>query len=252
MPQDFAEPAILDSGTSVTIFPDDLAQKLFDQFGAQYDQTDQVWLAPCYLTESNVTLDFQFGGSNGPTIKVPASEFLIDLGQGETGSRPRFDNGDVACELGFESAQGRPILLGDTFLRSAYVVYDLDNRQISIAQTTLNSQQQNVQEIQPGPSGVPEVASTAIGPAVLQTNAGGATVGVMGAPTQGLGGAGSGLSGSTGKPPLAAFTTAKYTPGVTGKGVASAVYGTGAGLEGIVTLGLMTAFMFVGSGLLLL
>jgi hypothetical protein len=38
-------------------------------------------------------------------------------------------------------------LLGDTFLRSAYVVYDLDNNEIAMAQANLNSTDTNVQEL---------------------------------------------------------------------------------------------------------
>lgn len=65
------------------------------------------------------------------------------------------------CQFGIEPAGEDPILLGDTFLRSAYVVYDLANNQISIAQTDFNATTSNVQEIVAGANGVPNVASTA-------------------------------------------------------------------------------------------
>jgi hypothetical protein len=59
-------------------------------------------------------------------------------------------------------------VLGDTFLRSAYVVYDLDNNEISLAQSAFNATTSNVIEITsagvPGASAVsnPVAATTGI------------------------------------------------------------------------------------------
>ena len=47
-------------------------------------------------------------------------------------------------------------MLGDTFLRSAYVVYDLDNNQISIAPTNFNATSSNIREITTGTNAVPD------------------------------------------------------------------------------------------------
>jgi hypothetical protein len=52
-------------------------------------------------------------------------------------------------------------VLGDTFLRSAYVVYDLENNEISIAQTNFNATTENIQEIQKGADGVPNATGVA-------------------------------------------------------------------------------------------
>lgn len=55
-------------------------------------------------------------------------------------------------------------MLGDTFLRSAYVVYDLENNQISLAATNFNATGTNVQEIGssvPGATDVPNAVATA-------------------------------------------------------------------------------------------
>lgn len=54
---------------------------------------------------------------------------------------------------GISDAAGSTAVLGDTFLRSAYVVYDLQNNQISLAQTDFNATSSNVVEITA--SGVP-------------------------------------------------------------------------------------------------
>lgn len=198
-------------------------------------------------------MDFQFGGVNGPIVKVPVSEFLMDLGLDRSGKPYIFHNtGQVACQLGFEAAQGRPILLGDTFLRSAYVVYDLDNNEVSMAQTKFNSNQENVQEIKAGPRGVPSVASTASVASISQTATDVQTVqtaGIGGSPTQAAGGAVSSLVAGTGAPPLAAFTTAQYTPP---SGSAAGLLIPKAESEGLAVFGLMTALALVGSGMILL
>jgi hypothetical protein len=76
----------------------------------------------------------------------------------------------MACALAIEAAGSNPILFGDSFLRSAYVVYDLENLEIGIAQTNFDSrpQSQDVQDFQLG-SGMPNAASTANAASVAQT-----------------------------------------------------------------------------------
>lgn len=78
------------------------------------------------------------------------------------GKPATYNNGQSVCQFGIEPAGDDPILFGDTFLRSAYVVYDLANNQISLAQTNFNATGAgNVKEIIAGANGVPGVASTA-------------------------------------------------------------------------------------------
>ena len=56
-------------------------------------------------------------------------------------------------------------MLGDTFLRSAYVVYDLNQNTISLAQTNFNATGDNIMEISntsiPDATSVPNAVSTA-------------------------------------------------------------------------------------------
>lgn len=51
--------------------------------------------------------------------------------------------------------------MGDTFIRSAYLVYDLDNNEISIAQTNFNATTNNVLEIGTGTEAVPSATAVA-------------------------------------------------------------------------------------------
>ena len=62
------------------------------------------------------------------------------------------------CQLGINAQKNPedPLVLGEVFLRAAYVVYDLGNEEISIAQSNYNGPSTpNILEILPGPSGVP-------------------------------------------------------------------------------------------------
>jgi hypothetical protein len=54
------------------------------------------------------------------------------------------------------------MLLGDFFLRSAYVVYDLTNNRIGIAQSNLNSTTSNIVEVPAGAASIPQ--STGVTP----------------------------------------------------------------------------------------
>ncbi|KAI0522302.1 aspartic peptidase domain-containing protein [Xylaria bambusicola] len=158
-------PVILDSGTTLTYLPPRVARQIYQQFNA-YDDTGVTGLvyADCGLlsSERDTTLNFQFGGSNGPVIKVPMRELVLDNVKGYIAlglELPRDIGFDDVCSFGIQSLQGI-YLLGDTFLRSAYVVYDLDHKKIALAQANLNSTETNVMEITAA-SGIPLVSGVA-------------------------------------------------------------------------------------------
>jgi len=205
---------------NLTIFqlvPDSLAATLIKQVAATYNNQAQGYIAQCSLGNIGSTFNFQFGGATGPTIKVPVSEMLIPL-QTTSGAPATNSKGQQICQFGIEPAQGRPILLGDTFLRSAYVVYDLDNRQLSLAQTDFNSTTSNVREIAAGANGVPGVSATASGAAAAQTAATGQVHGGTGVAATVAQTAGSGVF--TGVAPLAATTGTSGSTSGSGAGPA--------------------------------
>jgi len=78
-----------------------------------------------------------------------------------TGRQLTFTDGTPACLFGVSPAGSMVSVFGDTFLRSAYVVYDLDNNEISLAQTNFNSTGTDIVEIVPGASGVPDATLVA-------------------------------------------------------------------------------------------
>lgn len=121
-------------------------------------------LSSCDLANEDITLDFTF---TSPTISVPISELIIngdtsnseasqDPNPQDGGSSFNFGNGSEQCMLGIAPSEGSTAVLGDTFLRSAYVVYDLANNEISLAQTNFNATDSHVSEIGTGTASVPD------------------------------------------------------------------------------------------------
>lgn len=176
---------------------------------------------------------------------VPVSEMLIPL-QTTTGAPATNSKGQQICQFGIEPAGDRPILLGDTFLRSAYVVYDLDNRQLSLAQTDFNSTTSNVREIAAGANGVPGVSATATGAAAAQTATAGQVHGGTAVAATVAQTAGSGVF--TGLAPLAATTGTGSTSG-SGAGPAPQLL---MGFPSVITTGLVAALAGMGALMVLL
>ncbi|MCJ1431224.1 hypothetical protein MMC27_000575, partial [Xylographa pallens] len=172
-PHSFAAPVVLDTGTSFTFLDPTVALPLIDYVGAIPDPTFG-YIVPC-LAYFNypASLTFGFGGPTGPRIVVPFSELLSKIDE-----RYTFPDGSQACVWGIQPTNKQiPInLLGDTFLRSAYVVFDLDNLQISLAQTKFNSTTSNVLEVAVGggPENIP--SATVVTGAVIATQTANAMV----------------------------------------------------------------------------
>ncbi|KAH9883233.1 aspartic peptidase domain-containing protein [Xylariomycetidae sp. FL2044] len=143
---DEALAVLLDSGSSLTYLPDTMADAIYQAVGAQYDPAQGAAFVPCSVGDDSTTLDFTF---SAPKISVEMNELVLDLVT-TTGKRPTFTNGVTACLFGISPAGSGTNVLGDTFLRSAYVVYDIDNNEISIAQTNFNTTDSNVVEIASG------------------------------------------------------------------------------------------------------
>jgi len=215
-------PVILDSGTTATYLPDSVVNPIISGAGAINDP-DLGLIVPCSLGSSPANFSFGFGGTGGPSIDVPFGEFVNPIFL-QDGSQPKFKKSkEFICGFGLLSSGAGPILFGDTFLRSAYVVYDLTNNQIAMAQTKFNATSSNVLEI--SGTDIPSAASTASNVAVTQTysghpqetnaptKTGGAqATGAQGSPTFNLGAGATGSSGqqgaagSLGAPRLEAIT----------------------------------------------
>lgn len=170
---------LLDSGTSLMYLPDAVVNSLYSAYGTTYNANAGAAIVPCSLASQSGSVDFTFSSL---TISVPLSELVVDLQSGPSGS---------TCAFGIAPAGNSGIaILGDTFLRSAYVVYDLQNNEISMAQATYTNSASDVVEIQSGTSGVPD--STPVASAVTAVDSSVVTGAVGNVETIVVGGSGSG------------------------------------------------------------
>jgi hypothetical protein len=166
-------PVVLDSGSTVSLLDPLLGQELVTAINGVYDyQTTGLLFVDCALRNTVSTFNFAFGGTpTAPkvTIKVPISELVYDLTglyaipAGVPLPRLPFKN---ACAFGImfnlDSPPSSTTILGDTFLRSAYVVYDLQNNLIGMAQTNFDSNKTNLVEFVAGEKSFPDVAGVPV------------------------------------------------------------------------------------------
>ena len=159
-----AVPALLDSGSSLMYLPDNIAYDIYNSLGAVYDESQAAAFVDCSLADSDSTLDLTF---SSPTIRVGMDELVIVAG---------VDRGQPICILGIGPAGGSTPVLGDTFLRSAYVVYDITGNTISLAQTAFNVTTSNILEINNGTNAVPSASAVANAVTSLSVQTGGARI----------------------------------------------------------------------------
>ncbi|KAK9363892.1 aspartic peptidase domain-containing protein [Lipomyces starkeyi] len=129
---------VLDSGTSLGTFPLPILTGIVDALGlsdaAQYQDQSALYQVDCSLMTSDALVEFEFGGK--ASVVVTMDQFIQVL------STDAF--GQDLCGIAVQASQSldpysESYIIGDTVLRSAYVVYDLENRMIGLAQTSFNS-----------------------------------------------------------------------------------------------------------------
>jgi hypothetical protein len=157
-------PVLLDTGTSGWAVDAEFYQR---HFAPVFDYVKSDGTCSCAHATSGDFLTLEMGGK--VRIKVPASEFIIPIYDIHTKQPVMFDSNNQACA--FMITPGEPTgegfqPMGDAILRSMYLVYDLDNAQVSIAQASEDdSAKPNIVTVQAGPSGVakavPSVITTA-------------------------------------------------------------------------------------------
>lgn len=114
--------ALFDSGTSLTLLPQDVLATVLTSFpSAQYDRRAGYYIVDCTESTQAGHFTFTFGSTS---ITVGLNEYVL--------------SGEGSCALGFNPSPDANYVLGDTFLRSAYVVYDLVNRKVGVAQSNFN------------------------------------------------------------------------------------------------------------------
>lgn len=243
-PSNFIEAAILDSGTTITLLPNDVASAVFEELGATVSEELGAVVVPCALADNDGTLNYGFGGAGGPIIKVGVSQLVLPLTL-NNGQSPTFSNGEAACQLGLQAAGDLPVLFGDTFLRSAYAVYDLDNNRIALAQTNFNATGSNVVPFASSGAPIPSATSAEADAQVTQTASGNPKVGV-GATATGTGSVtfnptATGLSAASG---FASTSTSTSSSKKSAAGPALEPFAWNKVVIGLVSVGMMG----IGSG----
>lgn len=136
--------ALLDSGTSLIIAPSDVYQEIANQFSVVDSQV------PCSQRKKKSHIIFSLGQSNQSVdIKVDISQLIIPV----AGTK------DI-CQFGMQAWNESTYILGDTFLRSAYVVYDLHNNKTALAPASFRPGTSKVISIPDEGASIPEVNGT--------------------------------------------------------------------------------------------
>ena len=178
-------PVLLDSGSSLCYLPDDITEDIYNEVNAVLDSQAGVAYVPCSMAnDPSATLDFSFSGA---TVSVPFNELVLEVNPSSGGGQPTFQDGVAACVFGIAPAAGSTPVLGDTFLRSAYVVYDLANNEISLAQTNFNAVNDDIRQIGTGSNGVPGATPVANPVTSVVAGPGGARLGGPTGATMGFG-----------------------------------------------------------------
>lgn len=142
---------LFDSGYTVSALPTEAFNKLLTAFpSAKKDETGQ-YNVDCAVVNATGSLDFKFGEA---TISVSYNDFIWQ--------QPEYNT----CVLGAIPDDKMPVL-GDTFLRAAYVVYDWDNRALHFAASddcgtnlVAIGSGPNAVDVKEGDCGKPEPTST--------------------------------------------------------------------------------------------
>ncbi|KAG6012527.1 hypothetical protein E4U43_007743 [Claviceps pusilla] len=169
---------LLDSGTSLTYLPNDMTAKIYRLLNVAYSESQDAAVVPCSLRNDNATMTFRF--SSPAAITVSLSEMILDL-EASSGVPVVLEDNVPACIFGILPAMDHPSILGDTFLRGAYTVFDLDRNEIALANVNFNVTGSRVVEILSGSSNTVPFSTPASNPIA-------ATQGLpqQGSPTDGL------------------------------------------------------------------
>ncbi|KAI8370631.1 aspartic peptidase domain-containing protein [Radiomyces spectabilis] len=135
---------ILDTGTTLTYLPTDvaiqIARSIVGDSGFQVDRQSGVIIIDCAASQSPATVQLQMSQTksitNNPVVlTVPARELIIPLTSSSSSSSDRTNT----CLFGIAPMSGNGalgsemFLIGDSILRSAYLVFDMGKNRVGIA-----------------------------------------------------------------------------------------------------------------------
>jgi elongation factor G len=133
---------LLDSGTLETILPDDVANQLAQLAGAVFDKKEKGFVIPCSAASSSANVTFGLGETGAAKINVPLDQLILESLGSTFDSGP--NKGEQKCFFAVLPSGKGPAILGDTTLRSAYVVFDMANNEAGVACTKFNVNTSNI------------------------------------------------------------------------------------------------------------
>ena len=138
-------PVLLDPTSSGTYLPSSLVEPIYAGLNATYNSIAKRASVPCEYKESNTTFTYTLGGALGAEISVPLSHF-VEPSPGNS-NHTAADGCGLAILPSDEGEDGGTAVLGDTFLRNVYVVYDLGRKEIALAQRRWSGKESDIHEI---------------------------------------------------------------------------------------------------------
>lgn len=128
----FLEPVLIDSSFKDSYLPASAIIQIAIQIGATYVQSLDKWLVPCDIATLGAHIDFTFAEAK---IKVPVANLLTKSLDSTTNETMHFSNGQDACFLKlYANAYIGFNVLGESFLRNAYFVVDIEGNTVALAQ----------------------------------------------------------------------------------------------------------------------
>jgi Eukaryotic aspartyl protease len=119
----------LDTGTSLMYLPPQLVENVANEYGAKFDENLDVYILSREDIETKPLPGIVHFDIMGSVIKVPGNELFWPVNWFDTTNT----SGDFALTIMPNTKSMGFNILGDTFLRSAYVTFDLDSKHISLA-----------------------------------------------------------------------------------------------------------------------
>lgn len=165
---DLPTAVLLDSGSTLSYLPDPVAHHIYKALNVTYQSSAGVGFVPCSYANRDLNVTYTF---SSPAIDVSISELVLNSGD------TTFSDGSPACIFGIVPAGNSQCVLGDTFLRSAYVVYDLNSNEISLAQTNFNASGDDILTIGTGKNPIPGATTVPHPVTSVVVGGGGARIG---------------------------------------------------------------------------
>lgn len=119
---------LLDSGATLLRLPYSYMSELVDYLDLSYSSSAGMYKIDCLYLDLDKTLSFYLSGVE---IQVPLRDLVFQY---------------HACYFGIRSSSSFNIL-GDNFLKNAYVVYDLENMEVALAQAAAEDHPETIEEI---------------------------------------------------------------------------------------------------------